>query len=383
MNERERRAQLVKEAQAVAEKAQAEGRDILTTDERQQIETRMTEIKSLNEILASEARSKNILGQLDAMAAGSSMPQPGGGGELAPSLGALEPGKMLSFSAKMAEVAAAKVMPAGQKALATSGSILVGQEFSPSPITMEKPANSLLAALPVQQHSTPSWKYLRQSVRTNNAAVVADGATKPTSVYSVVEVENSLAVIAHLSEGVPRYWFVDNSSMQQFLSNELAYGLGLAVEAKALADINATVGVQTQAYSNSVLETLRKSVTKVEVLGYVPAWFLLHPTDWEALELMLLTQEAIDYRSLPFDPVARRLFGVPVIVSTAQAVGVSHTVAKGVVELDTDTSGVLLQWSETSNADDFAKNLVRARMEGRFATTVYSPLGVVKGDLTA
>ncbi|NOP96963.1 phage major capsid protein [Mycolicibacterium fortuitum] len=383
MNERERRAQLVKEARAVAEKARAEGRDILTTDERQQIETRVTEIKSLNEILADEARSKNILGQLDAMAAGGSMPQPGGGGELAPSLGALEPGKMLSFSAKMAEVAAAKVMPEGQKALATSGSILIGQEFSPSPITMEKPANTLLAALPVKQHTTPSWKYLRQNARTNNAAVVADGATKPTSVYSVEEVENSLVIIAHLSEGVPRYWFVDNTSMQQFLSNELAYGISLKVEAKALADINATVGVQTQAYSNSVLETLRKSVTKLEVLGYVPAWFLLHPTDWEALELTLLTQEALDYRSLPFDPVARRLFGVPVIVSTAQAVGVSHTVAKGVVELDTDTSGVLLQWSETSNADDFAKNLVRARMEGRFATTVYSPLGVVKGDLTA
>ena len=45
--------------------------------------------------------------------------------------------------------------------------------------------------------------------------------------------------------------------------------------------------------------------------------------------------------------------------------------------------GVGVQWSETSNSDDFAKNLVRARCEGRFSTSVLSPLGVVTCDLTA
>lgn len=42
-----------------------------------------------------------------------------------------------------------------------------------------------------------------------------------------------------------------------------------------------------------------------------------------------------------------------------------------------------MQWSETSNSDDFAKNLIRCRCEGRYATSVYSPLGVVSADLTA
>jgi hypothetical protein len=35
-----------------------------------------------------------------------------------------------------------------------------------------------------------------------------------------------------------------------------------------------------------------------------------------------------------------------------------------------------------SNADDWSKNLIRARTEGRFATSVFSPGGVVVGDLT-
>jgi hypothetical protein len=42
-----------------------------------------------------------------------------------------------------------------------------------------------------------------------------------------------------------------------------------------------------------------------------------------------------------------------------------------------------VQWSENSNDTDFAKNLIRARCEGRFGTSVLSPLGVVSCDLTA
>jgi hypothetical protein len=51
--------------------------------------------------------------------------------------------------------------------------------------------------------------------------------------------------------------------------------------------------------------------------------------------------------------------------------------------VDTDTIGVGVQWSEASNSDDFAKNLIRARRLGRFGTSVLSPLGVVSCDLTA
>ncbi len=47
------------------------------------------------------------------------------------------------------------------------------------------------------------------------------------------------------------------------------------------------------------------------------------------------------------------------------------------------TQGVQVQWSETATADSFAKNQIIARCEGRFATSVYSPLGVVTADLTA
>jgi hypothetical protein len=110
-----------------------------------------------------------------------------------------------------------------------------------------------------------------------------------------------------------------------------------------------------------------------------------HPTPeyaWEGVELALSSTNAIEHL-LPYDPASRRLFGVPVVATVSEAAGVGHVLAVDAVAVDTDTIGVGVQWSETSNTDDFAKNLIRARCEGRFGTSVLSPLGVVSCDLTA
>ena len=125
-------------------------------------------------------------------------------------------------------------------------------------------------------------------------------------------------------------------------------------------------------------------MTKLEVAGYSPAALVVHPTDWETVELALSSVNSVEHMSLPYDPASRRLYGVPVVVSNSQTAGVAHAVALDAVALDSDTQGVGVQWSENSNADDFSKNLIRARCEGRYATSVYSPLGVVVGEnLTA
>ena len=77
-----------------------------------------------------------------------------------------------------------------------------------------------------------------------------------------------------------------------------------------------------------------------------------------------------------------RLFDVPVVATVSEAAGVGHVLSCDAFVLETGTPSVGVQWSETSNADDFAKNLIRARCEGRFGTSVLSPLGVVSCDLT-
>src|SRR5262249_40323968 len=79
-----------------------------------------------------------------------------------------------------------------------------------------------------------------------------------------------------------------------------------------------------------------------------------------------------------YDPAARRLYGVPVAVSVSEAIGTAHVLAEQSVILNTDSQGLAIQWSENSNATDFSQNLIRCRCEGRYATSVPRPLGVVQ-----
>jgi Phage capsid family len=223
----------------------------------------------------------------------------------------------------------------------------------------------------VTVQATDQFAYLRQTVRTNNAAIVAEGAVKPTSIYTVVRIQDRLDVVAHLSEAIPRFWIADSAALEQFLSLELETGLSLSVQAMVVSDVAGTSGVQAQAFSTSVLQTIRKSLTKLETTGYVPGSIWVNPNDFEGVELALASVTAIEHLSLPFSAADRRLWGVPLVVSTAVTAGVSYTVAQGATGLNTDGRGAEVTWSESSNADDWSRNLIRARCEGRYAINQY------------
>lgn len=375
-------------ARQIVELAAELDRD-LTAAEADQVQKHLDAAEAATKAHAEAKRHVDIMAKLDAMAL--QLPDGKPAGTDRDSTGGMTfaktDGNRLAFTKGMAARAVTKILGeqplgGGQKAVAPSGAAVVATEFKPDPIALGQPATSLLSVLPVAIHTdSPAFSYLRQSVRTNNAAVVAEGAVKPTSVHSVTKVDNQLAVVAHLSEALPRYWIADNASLQEWLTSELTYGLSLAVEAMALTAIGTTSGIQTNAYSVSPLVTLRKSLTKLEANGYTPAAVVLHPLDWETIELALASPNAIEHMSLPYDPVARRLYGVPIVLTTAAAQGTAHTLSDGCAALDTDGT-VAIQWSESSNADDWSKNLIRARCEGRFATSIYRPLGVVKSTLT-
>ena len=69
---------------------------------------------------------------------------------------------------------------------------------------------------------------------------------------------------------------------------------------------------------------------------------------------------------------------MPIVATVSEAAGVGHVLASDAVVVDTDSQGVGVQWSENAGADTFARNQIVARCEGRYGTSVLSPLGVVK-----
>jgi HK97 family phage major capsid protein len=299
---------------------------------------------------------------------------------------ATDASRRLSFRGMGRTIASRMLGPdglGGRKSIAPSGVDVVAQSFVGDPIALGRPATGLLDLLPVRQQPSPSFAYMRQVERVNRAAVTPEGELKPTSDIGLERVDAVLQVVATLSQESPKYWFEDVGALEQFVENELRANLAVAVEALVIETINETSGVQEQAYSTSPIETLRKSITLLEVAGHQPLAALLHPTDWERVELLLTSTTAVERQGIPFDAALRRLFGLVVATSVGQTPGTAHVIGgPDVVVLDTDTAGVQVQWSENAGAETFARNNAVLRVEGRYHATVQAPAGVVLADVS-
>lgn len=235
------------------------------------------------------------------------------------------------------------------------------------------------------------FEYLRQNVRTHAAAPVADGALKPTSVYSFLEEEDRVRVIAHMSEPVPNRLAADITGLTDFLESELAEGLARAVEEQVVSGdglgenmtgLLNTSGTLAQAWSTDLLTTLRKASTALEVNGEVPTAWGIHPSDVEVLDLL----SGDSARMYAFNGPSQQLsqsapvWSIPIVKSVAIAPGTAilgdwsrlQLVVREDSQLDIDTSG-----------DLFARNQFRARLEGRYGIAVLRPSAFVEVDLTA
>jgi hypothetical protein len=108
-------------------------------------------------------------------------------------------------------------------------SILSGQVSVPSVVEVvalpDRPT-SLLDLIPrVEQTEGNSYSYLRQVVKTNKAAVVADFGLKPESVMTFEEQEDRCRVVAHLSEPFPLRYLDDYTQLGAVLDAEMQAGV--------------------------------------------------------------------------------------------------------------------------------------------------------------
>jgi hypothetical protein len=181
--------------------------------------------------------------------------------------------------------------PHGFKQLIPAGATTVAVP-APALVELSRPVRSLLQLIP-RERTNGVFGYLRQTGRTNNAAPVAVGALKPTSVYTTELVEDRARTIAHLSEPIPRQYLADAAMLRQWVESEMRYGLEAALKAQVLngtgvgenlLGILNTAGVQAQAWDTNLLVTTRRAVTKLETVDLTGTGWALNPTDWERVE---------------------------------------------------------------------------------------------------
>ena len=246
----------------------------------------------------------------------------------------------------------------------------------------------LVARTPLEEGNT--FTYLRQTVLQNNAAVVADGAVKPTSTYTFQEVEDRARVVAHLSEPFPLRYLNDHEGLADVLDSQMLTGVLHEVEHQLVAGdglgenftgILSTAGVTDVAFATDVLTTIRHARTVLEGKNENPTAWVFNPVDLEALDLMredgatggfLMDSAAAD---TIFGPGVKRVSSLAVPAGTALLADWSQVrvrVREGASTLAATQAGDL--WS---------KNQVQLRSEGRYCNQMKRPQAVAVVHLVA
>ncbi|MEV5689920.1 phage major capsid protein [Micromonospora globbae] len=373
---------LLRELKSLADKATAENRE-LTDDEREQalsLKAQADGVKHrMEQIRADEKLSKALAGI-------------GVGGEGGPRFNDGSPSEYVPTGAgsKWARQVAGKLIAQadrhGVKAL-TSGSIEVPAVVEPIVALPARPLR-VLDLIPRRTLTENTYEYLRQTVRTNNAAPVADGAVKPTSIYTVVSVEDRARVFAHLSEPIPERYFADHAELVQLIDTEMREDALLALEAQMvsgdgtgenLTGILNVSGTLSVPFATDALTTIRKARTQLEAVNEQPTAWVFNPADLEAFDL--LREDGATGGYLVNSSSLNNIFGpYPRVSSTTVPAGTAilgdwtkaRLRVREDMRLDVDRSG-----------ENFTKNLATLRVEGRFGFDITRPSAFAEVDLAA
>lgn len=239
-------------------------------------------------------------------------------------------------------------------------------------------------------------EYVRQGTHTNNAATVAEATAtadgtgaKPESAMVLAIVTEVAKTIAHWIPATRRA-LADAGQLRSLIDTFLRYGLDEELEDQVLngdgtgenfTGIYNTTGTSTQAWDTNILTTTRKARTKVRTLGRAtPNGYLLHPTDWETIDL-LQDNEARYYFGGPSAIGAPRLWGLPVVESEANTVGAGLCADWRLAMIwDREQAQILVS---DSHSDFFVRNLIAILAELRAIFGVIRPAAFVEMDLTA
>lgn len=370
----EQRRTLLDQANAVITSAKADNDRTLTDAEEQQVKGFLDSLESLDQTIARAERTNEIFAKLNS----------------GPDVAEGASGSIAQGRIDLKQAAAPAFTALRQKGLVAGSSIAVDTPILAAIAPADRAPVSLLDVIPVSVRGVV-YRYLQQTTRTNLAAAVAAGGTKPVSLFTVTSVDARLRVVAHTSEPIDKYLLEDAVNLRRFVESELLDGLQhelarliilgdpAGTNAEEFKGLNLTSGTQT-ATGIGLVTALRQSVTKLEDVSMQPSVFVVNSGDWATAQITRNTSGAFDWSidGAPVNAGRRQVWGTPVITSANVPTGTAWALGEGAVELGTD-GRVAIEWSDDGL---FTTNQLRARCEGRFHLDVFRPGGVVKVTVT-
>jgi HK97 family phage major capsid protein len=277
-----------------------------------------------------------------------------------------------------------------------SGGALVVPQYQPGilPTPLRQPTVAELLA--DGQATSNLVAYMQETLFDNKAAAVGEGGVKPESALTFALVNEAVKKVAHwlpvtdeLLEDVPALASYINrrliAGVRVALDMELLSGSGVAPHFLGLLNrpgLTPALPQGTMTAADAIATQIANISMATEGV-YLPDAIVLNPADWSILRLAKTTDGAY-LSGGPFQqPGTPVLWGLPVVMSSAIAVGTALIGAFKTAAQFFLRGGITTEASN-SHADFFVKDLVAIRSEVRGALAVYRPqaFGTVTG-LTA
>lgn len=246
---------------------------------------------------------------------------------------------------------------------------------------------------PARSTTAAVIEYFRVSGFTNNAAPVpersgADFAAKPQSELAFVGEQAPVRTIAHW-EAAHRNVLADEPQLRSIIDNELLYGLRLQEDYQILSgsgtgeDLGGILnnsGIQSYSWSAGATlpvpdtkgDAIRRAATLAFLAYYEPTGVVLHPNDWEDIELNKdANGQYLMAVSMQLGAEAR-LWRMPVVDTPAISEGTSLIGAFGTGAQLYDREQANIRISE-QHADFFVRNAIVVLAEQRLALAVKRP----------
>ena len=262
---------------------------------------------------------------------------------------------------------------------------LIPAQLSPVVVGKEH-ENRLLDYLPATAISAPSYEFIVHNSTTNSPGIVAEGATKPDVVLnttSSIATVSKVAATFGLSYESLRDWpnftsYAHQEMTKQIIDVENQQLLSGAGTGGQITGFLNTTGILTHTISTETgLDAVEMSIAALRSGSALAEadLLVLHPATWSALRRTKSTYGTYLVNPDPTEGQGDQLWGVKVLVTTAQAAGTG-------LLLDTHKFGTVLVREGITvqtgySNDDFSRNICRWAIETRLALAVERPASVL------
>ncbi len=233
-------------------------------------------------------------------------------------------------------------------------------------------------------------EWIKETVFTNNADVVSEGALKPESDLQYDRSDVPVRTIAHWVRAT-RQVLADFPQLATLIDGRLRWGLRLKEEDQILLGDGTGENLlglipQATAYNTGLTQSgdtkvdqLRRAALQVRQAFYPATGIVLNPADWASIELQKTTEGAYLF-SNPTSGAEKRLWGLQVVESDAMPSGKFMVGAFRLAATLFDRLQAAVYVS-TEDRDNFIRNLVTVLCEERIALAVSRPQAFIYGTL--